>query len=149
MSTSPEAALPKKPSAAARYLFLFLLGLVLGAIGTVMLMRAWQARQDPFPDSLMHVQDWHMHQLKATMEQNRCDATNTLPHLRALRTTGDDLEFAFTDLADDQRFKDHAAKYRGTLDAALASPPLGCEAVGATLKQVGEACKGCHQDFRN
>ena len=35
-----------------------------------------------------------------------------------------------------------------TLDAALASPPLDCRGVDATLKQVGEACKTCHQDFR-
>ena len=97
----------------------------------------------------MHVQEWHMGQLKADIDQNRCNATDTLPHLRALRTTGDDLEAAFPDLADDQRFKDHAAKYRGTLDAALANPPLNCAGVGTALQQVGEACKGCHQDFRS
>ncbi len=147
MSVPPDAQ--PKSSAAMRYLFLFLLGLVIGAIGMVMAMRAWDARRDHFPESVMHVQDWHMGQLKADIDQNRCNATDTLPHLRALRTTGDDLEAAFPDLADDQRFKDHAAKYRGTLDAALASPPLDCAGVGSTLKQVGEACKACHQDFRN
>ena len=147
MSTQPEAK--PKSSAAARYLFVLLLGLVIGAIGTVMAMRALDARKDHFPDSVMHVQEWHMGQLKADIDQYRCNATDTLPHLRALRTTGDDLEAAFPDLADDQRFKDHASKYRGTLDAALASPPLDCAGVGTTLKQVGEACKACHQDFRN
>ena len=40
----------------ARYFFLFLVGLVVGAILAVMGMRALQARQDPFPDALMHVQ---------------------------------------------------------------------------------------------
>ena len=139
----------RRPSNFGRYLFLLILGLVLGAIATVMAMRALNERKDHFPDALMHVQQWHMGQLKADMEQNRCNATDTLPHLRALRTTGDDLEAAFPDLADDQRFKDHASKYRGTLDAALASPPLDCAGVGTTLKQVGEACKACHQDFRN
>jgi len=147
MSAQPDAK--PKPSAAMRYLFLFLLGLVVGTIGTVMAMRALDARRDHFPESVMHVQEWHMGQLKADIDQNRCNATDTLPHLRALRTTGDDLEAAFPDLADDQRFKDHAAKYRGTLDGALASPPLDCAGVGTTLKQVGEACKACHQDFRS
>ena len=147
MSAQPEAK--PKSSAAGRYLFLFLLGLVVGAIGAVMALRAWQQRQDPFPASVMHVQDWHMGRLKAAIDQNRCSATDTLPHLQALRTTGNDLEAAFPDLADDQRFKDHAARYRATLDAALASPPLGCAGVGTTLGQIGEACKGCHQDFRN
>ncbi|MFT3898608.1 MAG: hypothetical protein QM719_13120 [Thermomonas sp.] len=154
MSATPESspAPAKKSSAAGRYLFLFLLGLVLGIIGTVMLMRSWDARktpQDRLPDAVMNVQAWHMGKLDEAVKQNRCNATDTLPHLRALRTTGDDLEAAFPDLADDQRFKDHAAKYRGTLDAALASPPLNCAGVGTTLQEVGEACKGCHQDFRN
>ena len=147
MSVPPDAK--PKSSAPARYLFLFLLGLVVGAIGTVMAMRAWDQRRDHFPESVMNVQAWHVGQLKADIDQNRCNATDTLPHLRALRTTGDDLEAAFPDLADDQRFKDHAAKYRGTLDAALAAPPLDCAGVGSTLQQVGEACKGCHQDFRS
>lgn len=146
MSAQPDAR--PKSSAAGRYLFLFLLGLVIGIIGTVMAMRAWNERRDHFPESVMQVQAWHVAQLKADLEQNRCGATDTLPHLQALRTTGNDLEAAFPDLADDRRFKDHAAKYRGTLDAALTSPPLDCRGVDATLKQVGEACKACHQDFR-
>ena len=151
MSAAPEAALPKKSSAAARYLFLFLLGLVLGIIGTVMLMRTWDARktpQDRLPDALMNLQAWHTGKLDEAIKQNRCDATNTLPHLRALRSTGEDLEAAFPGLADDQRFKDHSAKFRAALDSALASPPLDCAGVGSTLKQVGEACKACHQDFK-
>ena len=41
MASQPET---KKPSAASRYLFLFLIGLVVGAICTVMAMRALQAR---------------------------------------------------------------------------------------------------------
>lgn len=147
MSAQQEAR--PKSSAAGRYLFLFLLGLVLGVIGTVMAMRAWNERRDHFPESVMNVQGWHIGQLKDDIAQNRCGATDTLPHLRALRTTGDDLEAAFPDLADDQRFKAHAAKYRGTLDAALASPPLDCAGVEATLKQVGDTCKDCHQDFRS
>ena len=138
----------RRPSNASRYLFLLILGLVLGAVATVMALRALEQRKDHFPDALMHVQQWHMGQLKTDMEQNRCNATDVLPHLQALRVSANDLEAAFPDLADDQRFKDHAAKYRAALDAALASPPLDCAGVGSTLKQVGEACKACHQDFK-
>ena len=75
----------RRPSSAGRYLFLLLLGLVLGAIGTVMALRAIEARKDQFPEALMHVQQWHMGQLKANMEQNRCNATDVLPHLQAKR----------------------------------------------------------------
>ena len=55
----------------------------------------------------MHVQHWHMDKLGKAVEQNRCAATDTLPHLKALRTTADDLERRSPTLADDQRFSDH------------------------------------------
>lgn len=132
----------------SKYLFLFLLGLVVGAVAVVMGMRAWDARRDHFHDSVMHVQDWHLKRLAATAEQNRCAATDTLPHIRALRLMADDLEPAFPDLADDQRFTAASSKLRGTLDGALASPPLNCEGVSALTKNIGEGCKACHQDFR-
>ena len=67
----------------ARYFFLFLVGLVVGAIGVVMAMRAIDARKDHFPESVMEVQQWHLGRLKANVEQNRCNATDTLPHLQA------------------------------------------------------------------
>ena len=138
----------RKPSNASRYLFLLLLGVVLGVIATVMLMRAWQARQDPFPHALMHVQQWHMGQLKADMEQNRCNATDILPHLQALRMTSNDLDAAFPDLRDDQRFTTASSAMRAAMDKAIANPPLTCEGLGAAMKDIGQTCKGCHQDFR-
>jgi cytochrome c556 len=132
----------------ARYFFLFLVGLVAGVICTVMAMRALEARKDPFHESVMHVQQWHMAQLKANTEQNRCNATDTLPHLQALRTMADDIEPAFPDLRDDERFAKAASQLRAALDAARANPPLNCAGVGAAMKEVGAACKACHQDFR-
>ncbi len=133
----------------ARYFFLFLLGLVVGAIGTVMAMRAIDARKDHFHESVMHVQDWHLGQLKENVVQNRCAATDTLPHLQALRTMANDLEPAFPELRDDERFGTAASGLRAALDGALASPPLNCAGVGTALKDIGAACKACHQDFRS
>ena len=136
-------------SNASRYLFLFLIGLAVGILGTVMAMRAIDARQDHFPSSVMEVQAWHMAQLKASTQQNRCAATDTLPHLQALRTMANDIEPAFGDLRDDARFSKHASDLRATLDNALANPPLNCAGVGTTLASIGEDCKDCHQEFRN
>ncbi|HZX77833.1 hypothetical protein [Lysobacter sp.] len=145
MNTQPSNT---RSSNATKYLFLFLIGLVLGVIATVMAMRAIQARKDHFPDSVMHVQQWHLGQLKSKVEQNRCAATDILPNLRTLRALADDLEQAFPDLRDDKRFAEHASRMRARLDAALASPPLNCAGVGTTASDIGEACKACHQDFR-
>jgi cytochrome c556 len=133
----------------ARYFFLFAIGLVVGVVATVMGMRALEARRDPFPHSLMHVQQWHLAQLKRSLDSNRCNATDTLPHLSALRMTSDDIEAAFPDLRDDARFVKAAGHLRATLDAARANPPLNCAAVGTAMQDIGNACKACHQDFRN
>ena len=138
----------RHPSNASRYLFLLILGLVLGAVATVMALRALEQRKDHFPDALMHVQQWHMGQLKGDMEQNRCNATDVLPHLQALRVSANDLEAAFPDLRDDARFKTAASAMRAAADKAVANPPLTCEGVGAAMKSLGESCKACHQDFR-
>ena len=138
----------RRPSAAGRYLFLLILGLALGAIATVMLLRTLDARKDHFPDALMHVQAWHFDQLKADMKENRCNATDILPHLQALRMTATDIDTAFPDLRDDKRFADASAFMRASMDKIIANPPLTCEGVGAAIKEIGLSCKGCHQDFR-
>ncbi|MBN8263619.1 MAG: cytochrome c [Xanthomonadales bacterium] len=138
----------RRPSNAGRYLFLLILGLVLGVVATVMAMRTLEQRKDHFPEALMHVQQWHMGQLKGDMEQNRCNATDVLPHLQALRLSANDLEAAFPDLRDDARFKTAASAMRAAADKAVANPPLTCEGVGAAMKSLGESCKACHQDFR-
>ena len=138
----------RKPSNAGRYLFLLILGLVLGVVATVMAMRALDARKDHFPDSLMEVQGWHMGQLKAAMEQNRCGATDVLPHLQTLRMLGNDLEPAFHDLRDDERFRTAAAAMRAAADKAVSAPPLSCQSLAGTMKSLGDSCKACQRDFR-
>ena len=153
MSTTPEAspAKPGQPSAASRYLFVFLVGLVIGAIGVVMILRTVEARktwEDRYPVAAMDLFQAHVAQLKASNEANRCSATDTLPHLQALRTVANDLEPAFGDLREDARFRKHASDLRAALDSTLAAPPLNCAGVRAAIGKVGEACKACHQDFR-
>lgn len=144
-STDPN----RRPSNAGRYLFLVLLGLALGAIATVMLLRALEQRKDPFPDALMHVQEWHMGELQADMKENRCNATDVLPHLQALRMTANDIDAAFPELRDDPRFTVASTAMRATMDKVVSNPPLTCEGLGATIKSIGESCKGCHQDFQD
>jgi hypothetical protein len=121
----------------------------MGIVGTVMAMRAIDARQDHFPASVMQVQQWHLGQLKSNIDQNRCAATDTLPHLQALRMLANDVQPAFGDLRDDTRFAKHASDFRATLDDALSNPPLNCAGVGTVANKIGEDCKSCHQDFRN
>lgn len=145
MNTSASQA----GNAAARYFFLFLIGLVVGIVATIMAMRALDARKDHYPESVMRVMDAHVDALQASMQQNRCAATDSLPHLQALRTMANDIEPAFGDLREDARFAKHASDLRASLDATLSSPPLNCAGVGTTLKDIDGNCNACHQDFRN
>ena len=145
------ASQPTNPSNASRYLFLFLIGLVIGVIGVVMVLRAIEGRktwEDHFPDAAMHVMDAHAAQLKAATKANRCSAADVLPHLQTLRYMANDLEPALPGLSDDPRFIGHASHFRATLDSTLAEPPLNCAGVEAAIKQLDDGCKACHQDFR-
>ena len=76
MNTTPtNPSTPAAGNAAARYFFLFLLGLVVGIVATVMALRALDARKDHYPESVMHVMDAHAEALGANVKQNRCAAT--------------------------------------------------------------------------
>jgi hypothetical protein len=149
MPTAGKPADPPSGNAAMRYLFLFVLGLVVGVVATVMAARALDARKDHFPESVMHLFSAHMDMLDANVTGNRCAATDTLPQLQALRMLANDIEPAFGDLRDDSRFAGHASDLRAALDRSLAGPPLACAGVQAAMKDIGAACKACHQDFRN
>lgn len=146
-----DATATERKKHGSRYLFLFLLGLVIGVLGVVMLMRALESRKDwtdHYPEAAMHMMQAHMARLGGSIEANRCAATDVLPHLQALRVIGNDLEPAFPDLRDDSRFTQHAGRLRATLDDALGSPPLNCASATATSENIGKACMACHQDFR-
>lgn len=142
------ASQPAKSSNASRYFFLFLIGLVMGAVLAVMALRAIQARHDPFPDSVMHVMHKQSSLLQQNAKESRCAITDSLPRLQSLRAISNDLELAFPAEAEDARFVGHASQLRATLNAAIAAPPADCAALGAASQKIGEACKACHQDFR-
>ena len=139
---------PRRPSAAARYLFVLVTGLVIGAICTVMLLRALQARTDPFPKALMQVMEKQRNELRASAAANRCTANDALPRLQSLRAMANDVETAFPGLRDDQRFATAGSGLRATLDTALAAPPQDCAQLTTAVERISEDCKACHRDFR-
>lgn len=139
---------PRRTRNAGRYLFLFLLGLVIGAICTVMALRALQARTDPFPDALMQVMARQSGELDRSAKANRCTTSDSLPRLQSLRSLSNDIEAAFPGLRDDARFGTAASGLRATLDKALATPPADCAQLATLTRLIGDDCKACHRDFR-
>lgn len=151
MAETPNQASPSsRPSGnrAGRYLFMTLLGLVIGVVATVMVTRALHERKDHYPEAVMYVMQAHLAALKRNVSENRCAATDTLPHLNTLRHMANDLEPAFPGLREDAAFAKHASDMRATVDATLASPPLNCAGVQTAMGRLGESCKACHNDYR-
>lgn len=138
----------RQPSKAARYLYVLIAGLLIGVVATVMGMRAIQARQDHFPDSLMTVMSKQVQLLGESQKQNRCTINDTAPRVQTLRALANDLEVAFPGLRDDERFQQHANRFRATLNDALAKPAADCASLAALPQKIGSDCKSCHQDFK-
>lgn len=152
MTHSDPVLAPAKSSPLKRYGITLLIGLLLGVVATVFAIRAIESGKTPkdrWADASMTLIAVHNGQIKASIDNNRCAPTDTLPHLQTLRRMADDLEYAFTDLAGDQGFIRHAANFRAVLDSAVAAPPLSCESLGQTLGAIGEQCKACHADYKD
>lgn len=142
---------PPPPSLGSRYFFLFLVGLFVGAMAVVMVLRAVEGRktwQDRFPHAAMQVMSAHVAQLKGSVAANRCAAADVVPHVQALRMLANDVEPAFPAMRDDERFAQHASGMRATLDRLLATPPGECAGAQETIDRIDEGCRACHQDFR-
>ena len=131
-----------------RYAILILLGLAIGAMGTVMAMNALHNKPD-HPRSAMEMIDFHMDGLGDNLDAHRCAATDNLQHLQTLRALSNDLEPIFLPTGNDKDFREKASNLRTALDATLASPPADCAAMQVAMKNIGHACRGCHSEFRH
>jgi cytochrome c556 len=128
------------------YPILFLLGLALGAVLAAMWSDAMHKRE-AYPHGVMAVLGAQMGSLDKSVKANRCTASDLLPRLQTLRAVANDIEPAFQQ--DDEAFARHAGTLRAAADAALVTPPAGCQAAAATLDRIGEACSGCHREFKD
>ncbi len=130
-----------------RYALLIVLGLVIGIAGTVAAMNARNSGPH-LPESLMHMQTFHVRALNKNIEQKRCAISDSLPHLQALRALSNDIEPIFLPIEKEQDFRQKASDMRASLDALLATPPADCPAARTGLSRVERSCKACHDEFR-
>ena len=130
-----------------RLIVLFLIGLAVGAAGTLIGINALN-RHTPWSKATMAVMGQQVKAMGENVKGNHCAATDLLPKLQTLRLVANDIEPAFADDIKDPQFNRYAADLRAATDAALASPPAGCAAANATLTSLGKACDSCHRDFK-
>ena len=130
-----------------RLIVLFLIGLAVGALGTLVAISALN-RQTAWSHATMAVIGQQMKAMDQAVKANRCTSGDFAPRLQTLRLVANDIEAAFADEVDDPQFNRYAADLRAAADAALAAPPGTCKAANAALNSLGKACDSCHREFR-
>lgn len=131
-----------------RALVLFLVGLAVGAIGTLITLNALH-RGTAWPEATMAVMGQQMKALDSSIKASRCASTDLTPRLQTLRFVANDIEPAFADMKDEAQFGRYASGLRAAADAALMTPPASCAAATAAMTNLGKACDSCHRDYKN
>jgi cytochrome c556 len=132
-----------------RFARLILLGIAIGAFGTVAVLNALRAGT-AFPRGVMAVSGHHMAGMRDAVLASPCQPDQVTRHLQALRVLADDIDPAFLpDGMQDPTFSRYAADLRQRLDAAIARVPTAdCAALSIELGNVNDGCKACHRDYR-
>lgn len=128
-----------------RALILLVIGLVMGAIGSMFVANTLAARHG-YPRGVMAILQHHVGAMREMTRVRQCSAPAALDHLMHLRHAADEIDPAF-DGADDD-FGAHARKLDLALDSAIASAPADCPALQHALAPVADACQSCHQLYR-
>lgn len=131
-----------------RLIALFLIGLLVGAMGTVIALNALN-RETAYHDAVMTVIGQQMKALDRSIKQSRCASTDLTPRLQTLRMISNDIEPAFADLQDDAQFGRYASGLRAAADEALMVPPASCAAASAAYANLDKACDSCHRDYKD
>lgn len=131
-----------------RSLILFVVGLMVGALCTVIAINALN-RGTAYDHAVMAMMGQQMKALDSSIKQSRCSSADLTPRLQTLRFVANDIEPAFTDMRDEAQFGRYASDLRAAADAALMTPPASCTAATAALSNLDKACDSCHRDYKN
>ena len=131
-----------------RSLVLFLVGLAVGALGTLITVNALD-RGTSYPHAVMAMMGQQMMGLGRNVKVSRCASTDLTPRLQTLRFVTNDIEPAFADLQSDAQFGRYAADLRAAADAALMTPPANCTAAAAAISRIKKSCDACHREYKN
>ena len=129
-----------------RALVMLLVGMLIGALGAVTAVGAMR-KDIPMQKASMTLMRHHFGALRR-MGEGQCDAAAMQRHLLALQGLGGAFPAFLPTGGDDAAFERHAANFSRVAEAAVAARP-GCDALAATTRDLGGACKACHDDFRD
>lgn len=122
-------------------------GVLVGALGAVTAVGAMK-QEVPLPKASMTLMRHHFQPLREMAGGSQCDVAAVARHLRGLQALSSEFDAFLPTGGDDEAFKRHAGNFASTMDAVVAAPPAGCQALGEASKKIGGACKACHDEFR-
>lgn len=130
-----------------RYLIVFLIGLLAGSV------LAWTAAhtldlRHAYPKAVMVVMQHHYQALRRNLAQGDCNPADSARRLQRLHAAVEEMPEAFADRFDQAEFEKRYADLRRTVAASAQPSQAGCNAFNAAVRDVGEQCQACHQQFR-
>jgi hypothetical protein len=118
VAAAPHASLrePRNGDSPVRLIVLFLVGLVVGAAGTLIAINSLN-RHTPWSKATMAVMGQQMKAVGGNVKANHCATTDFAPKLQTLRLVANDIEPAFGEDGKDPQFGRYAADLRAAADA--------------------------------
>ncbi|HET6545482.1 MAG TPA: hypothetical protein VFG55_01895 [Rhodanobacteraceae bacterium] len=130
-----------------RYLVCLLIGLVIGALATNLVLGALAAR-DVWPRSIMQVMQHELAAANSAVRGGRCSDADLASPIAHLDLLGGDIGPAVRPgTTPDPVFAGYLHDLRAAVAAAAASGP-NCVSRLHALKAVDGACDRCHRDYR-
>ncbi len=127
---------------------LLLIGLVVGAMGAVIVANALRAR-DAYARGAMDVMQHHYGSLRENLRAQRCEASKSAQALTQLRALSNEIEPAvYPDSTPESAFREYGSRLRDALDAGIAAAPADCAALAPIAEKIGKVCDECHQQYR-
>jgi cytochrome c556 len=132
---------------ATRALVLFIAGLFLGSLASFIMAGALQQRH-AVPKGTMALMQYHYSQARQTAQANACDAPAALKHVSRLRVLAEDAQAIFAAIGyTDATFERRRQAFLTEVDRAIAAGG-DCAGISTALKQINDACAGCHHETR-
>lgn len=135
---------------ATRVLILFIAGLFLGSLASFIISGAMQQRH-AVPKGTMALMQYHYSQARKNASSNSCDLPGALGHLSSLRMLAEDATPIFAAIGyTDASFERRRQTFLVEVDNGIAAGATGndCSGIGSALKQINDACSGCHHETR-
>lgn len=128
-----------------RSLLILLAGALVGALVAFSAANTLNQR-NAWSRGVMHVLQHHLGELRRLQRAGDCAPMRTVAHFQRLAQTAADIGPSHREEKPD--FHEQAKRFIDATGGFATTAPADCAALDAAVQQVGNACQGCHRDYR-